>query len=149
GRFVVKDPREDLGYGVRIVDAAQLAECDDDVVIERVLRNHPVLLEAFPDTAPLSSFRVITTLDPKTREPRVVRCAIRIGRAGMAVDNTQQGGIWAKVDVRTGAILSGVTKETFGLRDENGPVRERVHPDTGRAFEGLGIPWFEECKGLA
>ena len=37
---------------------------------------------ALPESAPLCSFRVITTLDPETRAPRVSRCAIRIGRAG-------------------------------------------------------------------
>ena len=152
GRWVVKDPTDDLGYGVRIVESAELGGLghrSSRLVVEPVLRNHPVLMQAFPEDAPLSSFRVITALDPKTGEPYVVRCAIRIGRAGVDVDNTQQGGIWSKVDVQSGAITEGVTKHSFGLRKHGVAQRIGEHPDTGRRFAGLVVPWLAETKAMA
>lgn len=151
GEWIVKDPDEDLGYGVRLLTSQQLAAVEEreSLIVQERLRNHPSLFAAYPDTAPLSSFRVITLRDPATGELSVARCAVRIGRAGMVVDNTQQGGIWASVDLATGELRDGVTKATFGLRTKDVPVRERVHPDTGRTFVGLRVPWFDEGRAMA
>jgi hypothetical protein len=152
GSYIVKDPQRDLGFGVTVLTAEELREAGDearDVIIQERLRNHPSLLRALPETAPLCSLRVITTLDPATREPRVSRCAIRIGRAGAVADNTAQGGIWAQVDRETGEILPGVTKTTFGTWVGDEPVRFRAHPDTKRSFAGLTVPWFEAGKRMA
>ncbi len=153
GEWIAKSPRGDLGYGVRRLTAGELANLTtaeaDEIVIETRLRNHPDLLRALPATAPLSSFRVITTLDAETREPRVTRCAIRIGNAGKAADNTAQGGIWAQVDPTHGTIRAGVTKKTFGKWKDQQPIRYGEHPDTNRSFVGLRIPRFEENVALA
>ncbi len=150
--IIVKEATSDLGYGVTILTSEELAEEEDTLerfVLQERLYNHPALLAAFPPTAPLSSFRVMTMLDPTTGEPRVVRTAVRIGRAGSAVDNTQQGGIWSRVDMRTGAIQSGVTRHDFGLYDNGKPIRHGEHPDTGKSFVGIRVPWWEEGKALA
>jgi hypothetical protein len=151
GEWMVKDPRGDLGHGVRRLQASALAALpqSEEVVIEEVLHNHPDLLVALPPTAPLCSFRVITTLDAASGEPRVSRCALRIGNAGAAADNTAQGGIWSQVDVESGAIRAGVKKKTFGKWQGEVPVRHGEHPDTGRSFVGLRIPRFEENVALA
>ncbi len=152
GDFVVKDPQRDLGFGVVVLTADELREAGaeaDDVIIQARLRNHPTLLAALPETAPLCSFRVITSLDPTTRAPHVSRCAIRIGRAGAPADNTAQGGVWAQVDRDTGVILPGVTKKTFGAWSGGAPVRFDRHADTGRAFAGLRVPWFDEGRRMA
>ena len=152
GTFIVKDPLRDLGAGVAALtsdEIRELGEAANELIIQMKLRNHAELLKVFPEDAPLSSFRVITTLDPKTREPHVSRCAIRIGRAGSDADNTAQGGIWAQVDRRTGKILPGVTKATFGRYEKGNPVRFEAHPDTGKFFVGMRVPWFDEGRLLA
>lgn len=152
GQVVVKEATSDLGYGVTAMDASELAEIEESLeqfVIQRRLYNHPALLAAFPETAPLSSFRVMTMLDPQTKEPVVIRTAVRIGRAGSAVDNTQQGGIWSRVDPKSGEIQAGVTRKSFGTYKDGKPVREGVHPNTGKSFVGLRVPWFEEGQALA
>lgn len=150
GVWFVKLPTADLGYGVQRLDAGELNDIPDDgsLVVQAPLRNHASLREVFSDDAPLSSFRVITLLDPEGGELRVGRCAIRIGRAGSIVDNTQQGGIWSQVD-STGRILAGVTKKTFGRTHRGEPLRHGAHPDTRRSFEGLRVPYFEECVAMA
>jgi hypothetical protein len=152
GTYIVKDPQRDLGFGVVLLTAEELREAGDEaygVILQDRLRNHPTLLRALPESAPLCSLRVITTLDVETRKPRVSRCAIRIGRAGAVADNTAQGGIWAQVDRETGAILPGVTKKTFGTWRGGEAVRFHAHPDTRRPFVGLTVPWFEEGKRMA
>ncbi len=152
GTFIVKDPQRDLGFGVASFTADELKALGDEAsafIIQTKLRNHPELLKVFPETAPLSSLRVITTLDPKTREAHVSRCAIRIGRAGVDADNTAQGGIWAQIDRRTGRVLAGVTKKTFGTWNGGAPVRFGEHPDTKRSFVGMRVPWFDEGRLVA
>ncbi|MCC6809390.1 MAG: hypothetical protein IT381_18320 [Deltaproteobacteria bacterium] len=152
GEVVVKEATSDLGYGVTVIDGKELAEIDEPwekFVIQVRLKNHRALLAAYPETAPLSSFRVMTMLDPVTKKPFVIRTAVRIGRAGSPVDNTQQGGIWSRVDMKTGEIQAGVTRKTFGVYRKGEPVREGVHPDTGRSFVGLRVPWWDEGQALA
>lgn len=150
GTYIVKLPTADLGYGVSRLDAEELREIPDDgtLIVQAPLRNHPDLRALFSDEAPLSSFRVLTLRDPDTGAIRVGRCAIRIGRAGSVVDNTQQGGIWAQVDV-AGHILPGVTKKTFGRTHHGEPLRHDAHPDTKRVFAGAEVPWFEDCQRMA
>lgn len=150
GSYFVKLPTADLGYGVSRLTAEELREIPDDgtLVIQDPLRNHPELRALFGDDAPLSSFRVLTLRDPDTGEIRVGRCAIRIGRAGSLVDNTQQGGIWAQVD-DAGRILPGVTKKTWGTMHHGEPLRHDAHPDTRRVFAGATVPWFDRCREMA
>ncbi|MFO0667696.1 MAG: sugar-transfer associated ATP-grasp domain-containing protein [Polyangiaceae bacterium] len=149
GKYIIKLPKSDLGFGVDEATAEELEadENPDRFVIQERLRNHGSLRQVFSNDAPLSSFRVLTLRTPEG--PRVLRCAIRIGRAGSIVDNTQQGGIWAQVDSETGKILPGVTKKTYGKRQGGIPIRHGEHPDTKQSFVGLQIPYFEQCKELA
>jgi Sugar-transfer associated ATP-grasp len=149
GTFVLKEPENDLGYGVSLIEASALEDDDADLVIQERLENHAALLAAYPKDAPLSSFRVITLRDPESGEISVLRTAVRIGLSGSVVDNTAQGGIWCRVDLKTGELCAGVMKKTFGKRDRNGPIRYETHPNTGKRFVGLRIPWFDEGMKMA
>ena len=151
GRYIVKDPELDLGYGVEIKDATALAgiEWKDELIVQERLVNHPDLREVFGDEAPLSTLRVLVLRDPDTQALVVQRTAIRIGRHGSVVDNTQQGGIWASVDRETGRIRPGVTRKSYGKVRDGAFVRYREHPDTRRPFVGVVIPWFEQGKAMA
>lgn len=151
GSYIVKDPELDLGYGVEVMDATALAaiEWKDELIVQERLRNHADLRAVFGDEAPLSTLRVLILRDPTTNELVVQRTAIRIGRHGSVVDNTQQGGIWASVDRRTGLILPGVTRKSYGSVVDGVFARYREHPDSKRSFVGVKIPWFEEGKAMA
>lgn len=146
GEYVVKDPRIELGASIELMVARDLLTLDqeEDPIIQERLYNHPVLLEVIPADAPLSTLRVITQLDPDTGVPTLSRCALRMGRARALTDSIDRGGIWARIDVKTGAVQPGVTRSSFGTWQEGEPVRERVHPDTGRCFVGLILPDWEE-----
>ncbi len=150
GVYIVKRPKSSLGYGVRLRTAGELEEkCDPTWIIQRRLKNHPTLRVLFGEDAPLCSFRVITQRNPDTGVLDVARCAVRMGRAGSPVDNTMQGGIWANVDLQTGALKGGVMRSDFGHWTATGPVRHLVHPDTGKLFVGTRIPWWDEGRALA
>lgn len=148
---IAKDPDSDLGFGVYLLTPDELREWPgrETLLLQKRLVNHPVLRAVYPPNAPLSSFRVITTLDPDTRQPYVSRCAIRMGMDGSEVDNTAQGGIWAGVHPKTGIVGRGIRKKTFAVTKRGRRVAETVHPDSGKRFEGLKIPWFDECRRLA
>jgi hypothetical protein len=151
GDFIVKDPEQDLGYGVEVLSASELADLEwkDELIVQERLRNHPDLRAVFGDEAPLSTLRVLVLRDPDTNALVVQRTAIRIGRHGVAVDNTQQGGIWASVDRSTGLILPGVTRKSYGHVENGVFVRFSEHPDSKRTFVGTKIPWFEQGKAMA
>lgn len=157
GEWIVKDATQDLGSGVELLSAQELQEelphlTDAEkkgIVVQPVLRNHATLRAVYPETAPLSTLRVTTQLDPATHQPVVSRCAVRMGRAGSVVDNTAQGGIWTNVQLSTGQLTAGVTKHSFGQYKDGKPLRYNSHPDTGLPFVGLKVPWWDEGRALA
>ena len=151
--FIVKDPDMDLGAGVELMDGEELKALEPEeravMILQPRLRNHPVLRALYPPDAPLSTLRVTTTLNPTTQLPEVTRCAMRMGRAGSLVDNTARGGIWSNVNLQDGTLTAGVKRTTFGKYKDGKALRHEVHPDTGKRFVGLRVPWFEEGKALA
>jgi len=88
-------------------------------------------------------------LDPVTGQPQISRCALRMGRDGSVVDNTAQGGIWSNIRLDTGELTPGVTRHSFGLYKAGRPLRYGNHPDSGKSFVGLKVPWWEEGRALA
>lgn len=151
GEWIVKQPLADRGVGVFLLAAAALAARADagDLLVQERLGNHPDLARLLPPDAPLSTLRVITTLDRPGGAPRVTRVALRVGRAGRLTDNAAGGGLWAAVDPATGRAGSALRRATFLVRHEGVPVRDLVHPDTGRAFAALTVPGLVEAQDLA
>ena len=151
GAWIVKQPLADRGTGVWLLTAAALAERADakDLLVQERLRNHPGLAALLPPDAPLSTLRVITTLEHPGGTPRVTRVALRVGRAGRLTDNAAGGGLWAAVDVATGRAGSALRRATFLLRRDGAPVRDLVHPDSGKAFSAVTVPCLAEAQELA
>ena len=67
---------------------------------------------------------------------------LRIGRAGMRVDNNAAGGIVVPVDLDTGRLSEGLDG-----RPER--VVFDAHPDTGVRLAGIVLPLFHEATRLA
>lgn len=99
----------------------------------------------FPGAA--NSVRVMTFIDPDTREPFVGRAVHRFGGADtVPTDNWSRGGLCANVDLETGTLGPGVrhANRTGGRLEW-----QAHHPDTGAAIEGVVIPrWQEICREL-
>lgn len=150
GTFFAKLPKSDLGYGVETVTAEELEHIPntDHLVLEVPLISHPTIRRLVSSTGPVSTLRVLTVCDAGG-EPRLLRTAVRLGRAGSVVDNTQQGGLWCNVDTQSNTLRAGCTKKTFGLWQDGKPVLEQVHPDTQQKLVGVEVPFAAQSIEIA
>ena len=148
GEFIVKAPRVDKGEGIRLVsgerDWADLAP-DADVIIQRRLRNHPALLPILPPDPPLSTLRILTTLDAPTLEPRLTLSFLRVGVTRKIVDNLSAGGIMLEVDPDTGTLDVGI-ENAMAPRARVAVVSRA--PGAKAPFAGTRVPGFEEAAAL-
>ena len=145
GTFIVKDPREDQGRGVRLLSTEQIAQLPTNVAwqIQERLNNHPKLQPFLPADGPLSTLRLITNSDGKTA--RAVTAGLRMGSAGDVVDHPVDGRFMvARVDLGTG---------TLDLAEIRWPENYEIeivdrHPEVGVPFVGQPVPFFDEIRRL-
>lgn len=104
-----------------------------------LLEDYVVQHEALSRLCPTSvnTLRIATLIGDK--QQGIVYAYIRIGN-GSVVDNVDQGGMAAPIDLETGKI-SAVGADKKGNRFDR-------HPMTGIAIEGLSIPYWEEAKAM-
>lgn len=75
----------------------------------------------------------------ETGEHVILNPTIRTGRKGFVVDNAGAGGITAMIDVQTGIIVTEGIDKKYN--------KYKVHPDSGKPFQGTAIPkWNELIK---
>lgn len=89
-----------------------------------------------------NTIRVITMLDPDTREPFIPVAVHRFGsRRSLPVDNWSQGGLSVMVDVESGTLSQGVTYPAGGTLQWH----DR-HPDTGAQIAGRRVPGWAGAR---
>jgi len=118
-------------------EAAFLQELLDKqigIIEERVIQ-HPKMSEMCP--ASVNTIRIATLLGDKKQG--IVYAFLRIGN-GNVMDNVDQGGMAARVDLESGKLL------TVGA-DKKGQTFTH-HPMTGTAIIGFEVPFFEEAKAM-
>lgn len=133
-------------------------------VVQPALQNCKAVKRLCTDTAPLSTYRVVTMSTtgvsdlayynfPKNREqaarattPKVVGVAFRAGRAGKMQDKLMDGAIFYGVNLKTGKIDRGTDWKLFRNNMPNEPSIE-THPDTGLRVCGEEI-FFKESTEL-
>ena len=104
------------------------------IVEERVIQ-HPKMAEMCPTS--VNTIRIATLLGDKKQG--IVYAFLRIGN-GNVMDNVDQGGMAARVDLDSGKLLTvGADKQgnTFA-----------VHPITHTPILGFEVPFFEEAKAM-
>jgi hypothetical protein len=111
------------------------------VVVQPVLRNHPVLATLSPRA--LSTVRLMTTRRPG-EAPRVLCGVLRMGTGNSSADNFAQGGIASPVDLET-----GVLDVARGVDADHRTTEHAVHPDTGCPIAGVHVPCWDEVQRLA
>lgn len=103
-------------------------------LLEDFVKQHEALSALCPTS--VNTLRIATLLGDKKQG--IVYAYIRIGN-GNVVDNVDQGGMAAPIDLDSG-IIRGVGADKQGNRFE-------VHPMTGLRIPGLQIPyWREACE---
>lgn len=147
GPFVVKDPRKDMGLGVRVVDRPEaLAALDgiEALLIQPRLENHPALTPLLPMRAPLCTLRVTTTWDDGRAVAHIAY--FRIGASDSAVDNVSRGGLLVEADLQTGTLRPGLTHAMLHGREALRGVARA--PGASRDLTGATLPHFAEARAL-
>ena len=106
-----------------------------DAVLEELLVQHPDMARMCPTS--VNTVRVATLLGDK--QEGIVYAFLRIGN-GKVMDNVDQGGMAARVDLETGTLKTVAA-------DKAGNVFEK-HPMTGTPVIGFQIPYWDEVKAL-
>ena len=106
-----------------------------DAVLEELLVQHPEMARMCPTS--VNTVRVATLLGDK--QEGIVYAFLRIGN-GKVMDNVDQGGMAARVDLETGTLKTVAA-------DKAGHVFTK-HPMTGTDIIGFRIPYWEEVKAL-
>ncbi len=109
-------------------------------IFEQLIKQHPSLGRINPSS--VNTCRILT-LKSKDGTIDTPFAFMRFGRAGNHVDNMNQGGVAAAIDMETGALHKGA----YNPKWEVGWTS--VHPDSGAAIEGFQVPHWEEAKKLA
>lgn len=138
-KCIVKPNGGTCGQGIGVIDLdgvsgeALKAICvERNAVAEELIKQNDSLFELGPSS--------VNTLRIGTIYGKVFGAVMRMGISGKCTDNFSNGGMIAKVDIKSGKITTiGYTQDC----DEY-----TVHPDTGVVIPGYQIPYWEECKKL-
>ena len=104
-------------------------------ILEEIVIQHPEMARMCPTS--VNTVRIATLLGDK--QEGIVYAFLRIGN-GKVMDNVDQGGMAARVDLNSGKLLTVAA-------DKAGNVFDR-HPMTGTPIVGFTIPYFEEAKQM-
>jgi hypothetical protein len=121
------------------IDAALIGSMRN-VVIQAVLRNHPIIEAMNPGA--LNTLRVCSLVEDG--RCTLIAACLRVAQGHAVVDNWSQGSFAIGVDLTSGALnRTGVTKAEYGRQVCT------VHPDTGVRFGSVTLPWWRETLDLA
>lgn len=138
--FVVKPIDLRGGIGIRRMSAENM---NIDECFQEVLANGPCVVEQYIDQAyALARFhpQSVNTIRIATFDNlsgiKILFSIFRTGIGDTAVDNTDQGGVFASVNTENGKIQSGGYTKGGGIY--------QTHPDTGCVFYGFQIPYWSD-----
>jgi len=140
GDVIGKPIEGSSGQGIKKYGAGQLPDMADiradgiDLLEDCIVQHRAVA--SLCETS-VNTLRIATLLGDKKQG--VVYAYIRIG-TGSVVDNVDQGGMAAPIDLGTGKI-SAVGADKKGNRFEN-------HPTTGVKIAGFTVPFWEEAMSI-
>ena len=112
----------------------ELVDRQTGIIEERVIQ-HPRMMEMCPTS--VNTIRIATLLGDKKQG--IVYAFLRIGN-GNVMDNVDQGGMAARVDLDSGKLL------TVGADKQGNTFAE--HPMTHTPILGFEVPFFEEAKAM-
>ena len=141
-KFIVKPIDGICGKGIEVYNSDEIASVENlyqilkengQWVVEEYITQHKALSKLYPHS--VNTIRIVTLKN--SEGVHIPFAGIRMGN-GKQIDNLNNGGIAAKIDVDAGVICSnGAAK--YGQR-------MTVHPMTNVQFKGYEIPHFEQAK---
>lgn len=111
---------------------------EQSYILQKRIGNHSVIAEL--SQGALCTSRIITCMD-LSGYVHLVTAIFKMSTRDTYTDNFATGGIAVPIDMDTGILGQGITKE---LAIE----RISVHPDTGVAFSGFRIPFWDQATAL-
>ena len=115
----------------------QYLEPPDGILFQNKIEQHTILSRIFPHA--LNTIRVITYLD-RQGEYKVIQGMAKFGTGNDIIDNNENCGILADVDIDAGCLGPGK------LRCGGGEFIN--HPDTGEVILGVRVPFWKEVAEL-
>lgn len=139
-RFIAKPVTGSLGLGIKIISADDPSDVaflyedlkTKDYLVEELVTACSEIAGFNPDS--LNTVRVVTFLDGNN--VRLVGSFFRMGLKGKNIDNAHAGGIFAKVDVNTGILV------TEGVNTDG--QNFIFHPTSHKQIIGFQIPMWNE-----
>ena len=114
----------------------QLTSCGSTLV-EEYLVQHEDMSRLYPHS--VKTLRIVSLID-REGEPHIVYAFVRIGQGGRVVDNLNNGGMAAPIDLETGKISHVAFDKDYHYFD--------THPDTGTYLIGYPIPYWDKAVEL-
>ena len=110
---------------------------NEEAILEEIIQQHPDLNSINPSS--INSLRINTVLDKKDI-PHVLLANLRMGSGETIIDNFENGGLSAGIDLDTGLILTPGIKEDLTIHIK--------HPTSGVILPGFQIPHWETTKEM-
>ena len=111
--------------------ASTVAAIPDDIVVQRPIMQHEKLSAL--NSSSVNSLRIVSLL--RKDDVKVYSVVLRMGVAGMRVDNESSGGI------NCGVREDGTLRSEAHIKETGKSYRS--HPSSGVVFEGYAIPSFD------
>lgn len=112
-------------------------------LLEGVITQHEDVNKLYPHS--VNTLRVTTIIDEEGKLNYLPH-VMRLGRAGMNIDNVSSGGIYLKVNPE-GVIESPAILEDAAFEGHGGILYDE-HPDTGVTFKGYQLPNMDQAYEL-
>lgn len=109
----------------------------DDYIICEFINQHQYASDIFDKTT--NTIRLITIINSNDGTARITNALHRIGvESSIPVDNVLQGGLVAKIDLKTGVI--GKAKSYYTTSEFSN------HPESKAKIEGVQVPFWDTVK---
>lgn len=116
---------------------------EGNYLVQEKVTQHPALGELYEKS--INTVRLVTVYDKKNDEAVPLSAVLRLGANGNVVDNWAAGGLAVGVDVNKGVLME------YGFYKHGNGTKTLTHPDSGLAFKGRVIPFWDDLieKALA
>jgi hypothetical protein len=105
-----------------------------EYLVQERVRQHSVLDSIYDKS--INTVRLVTVYDKRDGEIVPLSAVLRIGAKGNVVDNWAAGGLAVGIEMN-----EGVLKE-YGFYKYGKGTKTMTHPDSGAAFKGIAIPYW-------
>ena len=114
---------------------------DSVYLVQERVRQHAVLNEFYDKS--INTIRLVTVYDKKKDVVVPLSAVLRIGADGNVVDNWAAGGLAVGIDLEKGTL------KEYGFYKQGNGTKTLTHPDSGKAFKGVTIPYWDAIKEKA